>query len=382
MLLLFLGAGMWWYFPSKIQSLSPQSEEISVSELQPFLNAVGEVRCVTIGPYGISSIGSGSLWDFGGDPPFAVLTNEHVIATRDCLLYTDPEPLPGETPDSFARTTFRSIHTLELVRVGSDLSQVDAAVMRIIPKDYDTIPVSKLNFAFSPSLACPSLMPLGSNVTVIGFPSFSHFYGEFDTVTSKTITKGSISAYQRDPLKDQVDYFISAEIDAGSSGGIALARSEKGVCVLGIPTWIFFGEYASQGVVQNIHNVLNKWRNVDLATYQFSIPDQFSTHEDEFILLDSYRISDILQIQIGLELYFDSNGFYPAQLSELEGEFIPFLPRDPQTDSLYLYGFSADRQNSVVGAVLEDPNSPAFTTDSDGTVYGVDCDDPTYCRSI
>jgi prepilin-type N-terminal cleavage/methylation domain-containing protein len=54
---------------------------------------------------------------------------------------------------------------------------------------------------------------------------------------------------------------------------------------------------------------------------------------------DAKRISDISQIQLALELYFDTNGEYPVALADLVSDFIPAEPIGPlgaATDS-YLY---------------------------------------------
>lgn len=53
---------------------------------------------------------------------------------------------------------------------------------------------------------------------------------------------------------------------------------------------------------------------------------------------DAKRVSDIKQLQLALELYFDSNGEYPAALTDLSPTFIPSDPLDPLDDTAYVYG--------------------------------------------
>ena len=48
--------------------------------------------------------------------------------------------------------------------------------------------------------------------------------------------------------------YVSAKIDSGNSGGIAFSKDSRGLCVLGIPTWLTVGNYETQGLIQNIHN--------------------------------------------------------------------------------------------------------------------------------
>jgi hypothetical protein len=51
------------------------------------------------------------------------------------------------------------------------------------------------------------------------------------------------------------NFFSTAIMDAGNSGGIALSKDSNGLCVLGIPTLVIQGEYSSEGVIQNIRNI-------------------------------------------------------------------------------------------------------------------------------
>ena len=76
------------------------------------------------------------------------------------------------------------------------------------------------------------------------------------------MSNGIISGYDsivKDTQKlPYSNYFVSAKIDSGNSGGIALSKNEKGLCVLGVPTWLTVGNYETQGLVQNIHNIYYK----------------------------------------------------------------------------------------------------------------------------
>lgn len=103
---------------------------------------------------------------------------------------------------------------------------------------------------------------------------------------------------------------------------------------------------------------------------------------------DARRISDIKQIQLALELYYDSTtpipGYPPASenvaanctatlaygLQALStGGFIPQLPRDPNaTPNCYRYAtptIAAAQITYHLAAQLEDPANPAFSGDKD-----------------
>ena len=81
---------------------------------------------------------------------------------------------------------------------------------------------------------------------------------------------------------------------------------------------------------------------------------------------DAKRISDIAQIQLALEQYFDRCGKYPALgYANLSGtnntcptgisfsSFISVVPKDPSTGIDYGYGVSADNLDYILKATLQ-----------------------------
>ncbi len=116
---------------------------------------------------------------------------------------------------------------------------------------------------------------------------------------------------------------------------------------------------------------------------------------------DARRVSDIEQIRLALELYFDPNGNqYPVSLSSLSDTVnpacggvvcMPQVPTDPLGGN-YAYNVSGDRKFFVLGATLGEGAykndcyskvrgrmAGAFREDVDGEVLGVQCDEPVYC---
>jgi len=106
---------------------------------------------------------------------------------------------------------------------------------------------------------------------------------------------------------------------------------------------------------------------------------------------DARRVSDLRQTQQALELYYTKYNKYPAVSgadswaslkTSLTGANIGVttISNDPlYPDRTYKYGVSADQQSYVLLATLEDTNNPSLKDDTDGTVYGLNCDDPAYC---
>ncbi|GMU74459.1 MAG: hypothetical protein AMXMBFR44_6560 [Candidatus Campbellbacteria bacterium] len=101
---------------------------------------------------------------------------------------------------------------------------------------------------------------------------------------------------------------------------------------------------------------------------------------------DAKRISDVSQIKLALELYFDSNGTYPVgsgtstAATALVPDYIPVWPLEPLAGGSYGYGGTAT--SYVVMADLEDDTHQALNGDIDGVdVHGVNCEDATgaYC---
>ncbi len=118
---------------------------------------------------------------------------------------------------------------------------------------------------------------------------------------------------------------------------------------------------------------------------------------------DTRRISDLRQVQNGLQLYFAKCNTYPGpaepgatctgsvvQSDEgwsdmavaLTGSALGIakVPNDPKQGQSYVYATSGD--NYVLAATLENANAPQLRDDIDGTVIGVDCADPVYCVQL
>jgi prepilin-type N-terminal cleavage/methylation domain-containing protein len=120
---------------------------------------------------------------------------------------------------------------------------------------------------------------------------------------------------------------------------------------------------------------------------------------------DARRVSDIKQMQLALEMYYDANSSeYPDSVcttvsggsctaGTLMPTYIATVPNDPQANSTsFAYGYdnltsasaacavaSGVCTSYVIGATLEDDTNPALNSDIDGTVGAVSCADPVYC---
>ncbi len=104
---------------------------------------------------------------------------------------------------------------------------------------------------------------------------------------------------------------------------------------------------------------------------------------------DARRLSDLRQIQNGLELYYAKYGNYPASAG-WEGELttggigIPSIPKDPSTNASYTYSSENCTIGSyILAATLEekDRNSKIYN-DSAASDCGVECVGQLYCISF
>ncbi len=249
-------------FQSKIKNVEPKEYIISAKDLEPYLSGVVQLSCGNLS-------GSGSLWNIE-DIGYTVLTNYHVIEE------TIPYPLgqcgiSGISPymaiinvKNYKRWNLMTdIAVLPIEKtVNLDLTSRSSDVFNDSSIMVDT---GLLNYKIASIQKCSEKMPVGTPVATIGFPAFGtqdvNLLGITATQSSRITSNGIISGYDKSKMPPigslpYVNYFVSSKIDSGNSGGIAFAKDEDGLCVLGVPTWLTVGNYETQGLVQNIHNVM------------------------------------------------------------------------------------------------------------------------------
>jgi prepilin-type N-terminal cleavage/methylation domain-containing protein len=90
---------------------------------------------------------------------------------------------------------------------------------------------------------------------------------------------------------------------------------------------------------------------------------------------DSRRVSDVRQLQLALQMYYDANGSYPAALSSLTPTYISVTPVDPDGTSAYQYcigtntyhlGTRAAGLENAGGALASDADAAAGVCTSGG----------------
>ena len=93
---------------------------------------------------------------------------------------------------------------------------------------------------------------------------------------------------------------------------------------------------------------------------------------------DAKRVSDVKQIQLALEMYYDDHTNYPTVVSlDLLGSYLPTIPKDPLTLVDYQYfalGSGTTCSSYHIIATLENASNSVLDSDSDA-VAGTTCTD-------
>lgn len=245
----------------------PSITEITANELSPYLSGVVQIDCGT-------ELGSGSLWNLPGIG-YGVLTNKHVVKSPrkladnsknwSCLVRArDKDGLADEGTYDLDFTNWWKWNDI------SDISFVKIEVNAYLDTQ-DSLgwskPIEKLNYAISSLRKCPAKTAINSPVVIIGYPAYAlkqaNGTDSSYSLSSRISTNGIISGYDNSVILppqnlSNPNYYVSAKIDSGNSGGIAFSKDAKGLCVLGIPTWLTVGVYETQGLIQDIHNVMQE----------------------------------------------------------------------------------------------------------------------------
>ena len=247
---------------------SATNSDISASEINPLLSGVVEITCGTTDG---TIQGSGSLWEIGDD--YVVLTNKHVLSSVPNSFY--PAYADGSCSVSISDRQDKNLGYFSIypVKARSWNSYTDAAILDLFPYNFARtfgyqLAAEQQNYAVSALEKCPQSMPMDVPVVVIGYPAFAQTsqpdaQGNMYHFAARTITNGIISAYDTSAQSQYglgslpyQNYFVSNRIDHGNSGGIAISKDNGKLCILGIPTWLNQGVSDTQGIVQNIGNVM------------------------------------------------------------------------------------------------------------------------------
>lgn len=100
---------------------------------------------------------------------------------------------------------------------------------------------------------------------------------------------------------------------------------------------------------------------------------------------DARRVSDLKQIQLANEMYFDENGSYAANLAALSPRYLPSTPADPTPTQSYAYATnvtvgSQTKGYGVAARLEQDSNTAASDGNPNVTIGSLNCSSAlVYC---
>lgn len=237
--------------------------ESSKIEIKDLITGVVKIDCFT-GESGGHVKGSGFLMkeynSVSKKDNYIVITNQHVV---ESLVYNECRATVINNDNLSLGTYVFGLYLRWKYNNDSDVtfSNIDKKFVEEVMNSTD---INKLNYKISEIPKCSNRMDVSTKVFAVGYPIFGEsevsFFNNQGTTYSRIITEGIISGYD-DSVKKPFgnlpysNYFISAILDSGSSGGPVFSEENGDLCLLGISTWVSVGNYATQGVVQNIHNI-------------------------------------------------------------------------------------------------------------------------------
>lgn len=191
------------------------------------------------------------------------MTNWHVVDGMEWCGFVNGKFLNSKY--ELSSNNYRSgAYVLDLSNVQRPDTNLDFAIVSFaknsstIAQRYYGVPldeyldVSQLNYKVGSMQKCSEKAAVGTPVAILGYPASSINIEEF--APPQSVTTGIISGY--DASYKSSNYLVSAKVDHGNSGGLALGKENGKICLLGIPTWVVVGQVESTGIVQNINYLL------------------------------------------------------------------------------------------------------------------------------
>lgn len=236
----------------KSQRAPQLSQEITATDIQSYLDTVGVIMCFDANNN--TQYGTGVLLKIG-----KLMTNWHVVEGMSACLFVNEKFLNSKYELSAER--YRpGAYVLDLLNIQRPNEKRDFAIVSFdrnkkinaqasgIPAD-EYLEVYQLNYKVGSMPRCSENVQIGTPVAILGYPASSINIEQW--MPPESVTTGIISGY------NPPHYLVSAKVDHGNSGGLALGKESGVICLLGMPTWVAVGQVESAGIVQNIRNLID-----------------------------------------------------------------------------------------------------------------------------
>jgi len=145
----------------------PKNLSIQASELEPYLTGIVEVSCD-------GKSGSGFLWK--NKSSYLMITNKHVVEfpyyNKDKGYYCFAKVNDIDGDDLAALYVHLSTyHTSLFLNNSADISALWLELIEL-PKGFTNTPIESLNYKLISLRKCPTSMPIGSPIVILGYPAF------------------------------------------------------------------------------------------------------------------------------------------------------------------------------------------------------------------
>lgn len=275
-ILVIIGGVLYFFI---FRTYKTTNEDLTIDEINQISKSVVKLRCAGGANYGTYVYGSGTYIhrdlidsektrDNFTYLDGYILTNQHVAGdSYFCQGGLYNLPIPDEEIDPTLRHYWRRSgkffynDTIDVALLRKEILRDGNEIIR--PELSDNMLKSYLlnNYPI-----CQKEKIIGSKVYVFGYPAGgSEYVGEF-LVRNLIVSTGIISG-----TDSSGNYYTDAQIDSGSSGGLAVAKINGEICIVGIPTWTSFGEFESLGMIQPFRKVLNVLHSIDFDAWDISI---------------------------------------------------------------------------------------------------------------
>lgn len=301
------------------------------------------------------------------------------IGKKDSYLYRTDIHVPVRIATSTYGGTYQVDGSVDIM---IDASQWNAIAPMVAPSDSTSIEdVYK-------SMYAPSMNSYVDPDTVYELPPDPDLYRPFAQCLK---TKGAVmyGAFRM----PESNANLALEVFGGASSSVPKVEClplhgnvQTASCatkkIVSYPTWIFKNGTRLTGE-QTLETLAAKTSCTlpDAPILQVTAAEA-STNQRSFDALDTarqksrdaHRISDIGQLQLAAELYFDANQSYPTTLSQLVPNYIPRMPLDPIDNKEYSYYVKKESGiglSYALGASLERGDNVTLETDADqqGTTF-------------
>ena len=241
---------------AKASAPKSHTTKLTTAEIEILSQHIVKIDCA------LDGYGSGILFgNATGKVASFVATNHHVVSKarhNNCHVKSGFFPYKGLTANVFLYPEYTARFNEYADFVMGTIFLFTEDSKPILHEEgkryYHALPYISKNESVK---ACPSDMPVGSAVYAMGYPRYAGNSGVFSA--NLIVSEGTIIGKAGVPNLPYKNYYTSAKLDSGMSGGAAFSKTADGkTCLLGMNTWVSTGNYENAGVIQSWYNIMHE----------------------------------------------------------------------------------------------------------------------------